>query len=185
MCFCQFLKEYGAAIAPLIASIIALPTGYFIYRAWWQAKETLRQTVFQQLLVEYSSSEMAVSIRWLWLFYEECEDEADFVAKFAEITSQFQENPIEYSPHASHRRKVCLFYKRLATLYVSRVLPLWLIKKWWNKGTLEIIPKILVPIEVEAIPIGMGADPIPEEEYEESLNNMIRLYKAVKGKKNS
>ncbi len=114
----------------------------------------LARNILLEMHKEYRSPEMGYAIEYLWRFYNAHQD--NLVDAYLEAYETHKDN-LEYmppsqaarqalTPHQS-RRQVSHFYQHLATLHNLRLLPTWMIKKELNKSDLDIVDKIIIPIE--------------------------------------
>jgi hypothetical protein len=62
------------------------------------------------------------------------------------------------------RRQVSGFWLQVASLSDKDPGYRKLIYAMWKKKDLEIIPKIIIPLEIRAIPIALGNNPVENEE---------------------
>ncbi len=114
----------------------------------------LARNILLEMHKEYRSPEMGYAIEYLWRFYNAHQD--NLVDAYLEAYETHKDS-LEYmpplqaarqalTPHQS-RRQVSHFYQHLATLHNLRLLPTWMIKKELNKSDLDILDKIIIPIE--------------------------------------
>ena len=76
------------------------------------------------------------------------------------------------------RRTVSHFFVRLARLAGQDRGLRKRIYTIWNRGDLDVIPRILEPIEAKALPMAIGADTLEDEkDYPDTLRSMVRLHR--------
>jgi hypothetical protein len=109
-----------------------------------------------EVLHDYRSAEMMLSIVTLWRFRIEHGDK--FVQVYLErwrqdnedIAKRPGETQVEAMRATLHYRRRVLkeFYNTLAGLYELKVLPKEVIYTYWTSAELKIIPEILIPLEM-------------------------------------
>lgn len=162
----------------LALAIIAMLAWANSFRLLRETKKVNRFQTFVELYKEYSSEKMGLAVKDLWEFHDdECEtDEEALITKYVEYYAEDKNN--ENSLHYK-RRRVSMFYQFMANLRASDIITDELIHMGWLKRDLEIIPKILIPIETKAIPIAVKK-PKFHEKLPPWLTNMILLYEKAK-----
>ena len=68
------------------------------------------------------------------------------------------------------------FFQHLSTLISLKIIKSDVFDELWEKDDLEIIPKILIPIETRAIPEATGKKAISIDEMPKSLKYMRDFY---------
>jgi len=143
-------------IIALMTVAVALVSSIFAARAWMTAQKALMLQLLLDVLKDYRSSEMMIAVESLWNFYkkhgkhrftEEYErlrnEERDWLQKMPKHDrAKYAQGTLHYQ-----RRLVSQFYQCLADIYVLRIVPEKLIYMQWSKSDLEIIPKIIIPLE--------------------------------------
>ncbi len=102
---------------------------------------------------EFNSPEMGYAIEYLWHFYNNHKD--DLAEAYLEAYEAHKNRLEDISSSQTYqtltlhhsRRQVSHFYQHLASLNRLRLLPTWMIKKELSPSDLEIIDKIIIPIE--------------------------------------
>lgn len=113
----------------------------------------LARHILLEVHKEYNSPEMGYAIEYLWHFYNNHKDDLAkaYLENYEAHKDQFEfASPSQaYQTLTLHhsRRQVSHFYQHLASLYRLRLLPKWMIKKELNQSDLDIIDKIIIPIE--------------------------------------
>lgn len=178
----QFFQTNGTMVSLLVALLAAIFTGVsalFIYKAWRTSKEILKNQVFADLIKEYCSTGVGIAIRELWEFYrDKCHEKKDLLVEnyvFEAKRNKTNDSNIHY-----RRRIVSTFYQRMAVLRTNGVLSMPIIGSFWEKGDLEIIPKVLIPIETIAIPILIKKKPARDKALPRVFQNMLNLYEEMK-----
>ena len=140
----------------LVVAIFALGISCYLYVV------TRRNLVYQVLVnlqMEYRSPEMLYAVSTLWRFYrEECrEDKKALVINYKGYYCSEQswvdgfdklkriealKTTLDYQ-----RKLVSHFYHHLATLYANKILSPHIIFATWSEKELNIIPKIIIPME--------------------------------------
>lgn len=146
-----------------------------------QEKTIIYQTI-TSLFQEYGSTQMLYAVRTLWDFYRK-EGKKNFAKKYKEIrsieiqeiSSLDKEKRIEAEQGTldNQRRLVKNFYDRLAGLYTEGILPKRLLYLYWGESDLQIIPKILIPME-NILRKALDLEPLHE------YPNSMKLYQDLK-----
>ena len=170
--------DYGAiGIGVGIAGVM------FAGLAWSLSGRALKFQMLAELMREYAQSEMGQSVERLWVFYVcVCFQKEDaLMGQFAErlrdadkLCSQDDVEAEEDSVNKA-RRQVSHFYQRMAALHIGHALPDKVLYRIWNEKTLEIIPKIIIPLEKALI---KSRGETPDEKCFEFLT---KLYEHSKG----
>ena len=119
-------------------------------------RKTLVYQSFDALTSEYREAHMLQAVRRLWDFYRET-GAKDIVSAYIKImedenssvNSAPQEERIKLQAGTLHhqRRTVSQFYSRIATFINEDILPVDIFYSSWGETDLQIIPKILIPLE--------------------------------------
>lgn len=145
------------------------------------AEKTRMHQVLLDVLFEYRSAEMLLAIRTLWSFYKEHKEnlgEAYNLVRHREeneISNLEPELKLQRERTTLHhqRRLVGKYYSLLAGLYELDVIPRKTLYTYWNKKDLEIIPKIIIPMEKA---LAKDIKTISEDEEHTALIRMQKLY---------
>jgi hypothetical protein len=119
------------------------------------AQSALRFQVLWPALTEYRSPEMLVAIRTLWEFFRD--HPTDLAEAFksrwkldqSKLRTLHGKDKLEYlcTTLDFHRRQVSHFYSFLTAVYDEQ----GALRKWiytnWGKQDLDILPKIIIPME--------------------------------------
>lgn len=154
-------------------------------------KKLERNQIINELVKEYSTTIMGIAVERLWkLFKKECNnDEKILIEKYIEIKQRDDLKNVsgdkkDYFLHFQ-RRRVSKFYQRMAYYYNAKVLKKKDINSNWKKGDLRIIPKIIFPIETEAMSRLNVKEGTPQSEIDENIWNtkidflyMLEFYRA-------
>ena len=141
------------ALVSLGISAIAIVVTLVIY------KITKRRENYQNLLqhiIFYLGPEMHTAVHQLWNLYRDYGD-PDFIDKYIEImiaedkkinSLQVTER-MEYQLSTLHyqRRIVSSFWRRLAVLLKNRLIPKRAVFDLWYRDDVDIVCKIIIPIE--------------------------------------
>ena len=170
--------DYGAiGIGVGITGVI------FAGLAWSLSGRALKYQMLAELMREYARPEMGQSVERLWVFYV-CvcfQKENTLMGQFAERLSDADklcgQNGVEAKEDSVNkaRRQVSHFYQRMAALHIGRAVPDKVLYRIWTEKTLEIIPKIIIPLE-KALVKSRGETP-DEKDYE----LLTKLYEHSKG----
>jgi len=139
-----------AALGTATSAIVAL----FV---WINARRTIANQVFHSIIQEYKEPEFMLALQRLYGLYEYCNGEPECIhAKYEdikqkdcdEIMRQRFQDRIEFEKNTLHyqRRLVSNFYYYLCTAVQRKMIPRAIAYKFWDVKTLQVIPKILVPI---------------------------------------
>jgi hypothetical protein len=182
----------GMAIIGLLISVLSAiyaGRGVRISREALRSAEKARiHQVLVDVLFEYRSAEMLIAIRTLWSFYNENKEnlgEAYNIVRHreeSEISKLEPELKLQREKTTLHhqRRLVGKYYSLLAGLYELGVIPCETLYTYWNKKDLEIIPKIIIPMEKA---LAKDIKTISEGEEHSALTRMQRLYNDCPDKK--
>jgi len=140
------------AIGASAISLISVGISFFV---WKHAKKTVIYQAIDGILKEYKSSQMLVAVKRLWDLYKDTPD-MKFVDEYFKIwnkeNEEYNAQPIEkkqvYLEHSIHyqRRIVSIFYQNIAKMYKNKIIKKEEIYRLWSESDLQIIPKILMPI---------------------------------------
>jgi hypothetical protein len=111
---------------------------------------------FHQQVASFASLEIFLATQRLWTLYRENPGTA-FLDKYFEIMEKElrKANTLPYSKrmdferHTLHfqRKQVLQFWKGLALLMKYNLVPHKAAYKWWQKDDIDIVPKVILPIE--------------------------------------
>jgi hypothetical protein len=173
----------------VIGLLVAILSAIYAGRGVKIARDALRTAekarmhqVLVDVLFEYRSAEMLLAIRTLWSFYNEHKEN---LGKAYNLIRHREESeiaklepelrlPRERTTLHHQRRLVGKYYSLLAGLYELGVIPGETLYTYWNKKDLEIIPKIIIPME-EAL--AKDIKTIYEDKKHSALIRMEKLYK--------
>ena len=159
-------------VITIVSVIVAIFSFVIACWCWNTARKTLLHHILSDIQRDYRSAEMLHAISRLWNFYRK-HGSNKFVAKYEKIRKADEKSEIEQIKHQGQsqqitlhyqRRLVSHFYRHLATLYNERILPGRILYSIWGETDLEIIPKVLIPIEnrVRQDLTGMPQNPISD-----------------------
>ena len=145
----EFLNSFGAFILSFGAIIIA-------FIAFRFSKKTYNTNISIELFKEYKSNEMGEAIKYLWDKYNVVCSEYD-IKRFSRegilvnlYIAEYQNNLLDF--HFA-RRKVSCFFQEMATFFELNKLDKKIIKSFFLQERLDIIHKILLPLELNALPL--------------------------------
>jgi hypothetical protein len=138
----------------IITGFIALFTLFL----WLITKTMMKQQLLAEVLKEYRSPEMLHAVRRVWEFgetyqfnrdkmkqaYKSIYDEDYGKVNFASGIEQIEEEQCTFH---NQRRITAQFYAHLAMLYKENKVPRKAIMHLWSHKDLEIIPRIMIPLE--------------------------------------
>ena len=146
------ISEWISAISLIIAGLSAL----YARHAWTSARHAILQQTLQTLHAEYASAEMLDAVDSLWKFYKRHGD-ANLAAEYEkqrivdekELTTKHGSDRIEFIKTSLHykRRIVSHFYMHVHHLLNNKIISKEAFYAGWSKADLEIIVKIIVPLE--------------------------------------
>lgn len=149
-------------------------------------KKTLVYQAFDALTSEYRTPEMLQAVRNLWDFARDNENDMKkiYLKRLKEDKIRVREAPpeirvqMESQTIHSQRRIVSQFYSRIATFIEERIIPEDIFYSSWGETDLEIIPKILIPLENAII------DTITKDRVKplDENSKLMRLYEDSKTK---
>ncbi len=124
------------------------------------ARRQLTYQALVELTRDYSQEDMAHAVSELWSFWRRCgKSEKEVARSFGEGLREEGKQKSDELQHLNlYRRRVSHFYQRMAGLYVMAVLPGHILYSHWREADLEIIPKIIIPME-EALTRYYGEEP--------------------------
>jgi hypothetical protein len=182
----------GIAIIGLLISVLSAIyacRGVRISRDALRSSEKARiHQVLVDVLFEYRSAEMLLAIRTLWSFYNENKENLGEVYNIIRHREESESSKLEPELKLQRekttlhhqRRLVGKYYSLLAGLYELGVIPSETLYTYWNKKDLEIIPKIIIPMEKA---LAKDIKTIAEGEEHSALIRMQRLYNDCPDKK--
>ena len=142
--------QISNAVTIILTAILVIVTLYYA-SSTKNISQATEKNVWQQALLElqkeYGSREMMDAISHLWHFYRShCKEDVTILKKeFRNLIEKNLQAPVNLS-----RRRVLFFYLHLAVLYKHRILFGEVIFDMFSERDLEIIPKILIPIDEES-----------------------------------
>ena len=155
-------------------------------RALKVQSEILRKTLvyqsFAALTSEYREARMLAAVRSLWEWYRGLGDE-DLASAYLErmdrdrqaLEAAPEETRVAVEASTLHyqRRKVSQFYSQVAVFIAEGIIPEEMFYGSWGETDLEIIPKILLPVEntLRQATVGPG---LPERD---ETSPLMRLYR--------
>jgi hypothetical protein len=139
----------------IISVVVALLAFSISVGAFTLSKRRHHHALEGDLRKEYLSPQMHQAVRRLWQFYnlwgtnfvnryEEKRKEED--AQIAGLEPQMRIVAEQATLHYQ-RKLVSHFYQYVAALYRNKTIPNYIVFGIWSKSDLEIIPKIIIPIE--------------------------------------
>lgn len=177
MCTEQFINLFGT-VSDLMMAFATILAVFFAYTAWKISKRTFRHQLINDLFKEFRTPEMGVSIKRLHDFYRSCnEDKKTLIAKYKNEYYKIATDLDNLESLHNHRRRVSSFFQQVSILAYKDKKIKYIIYEVWKKYNLEIIPKILAPIEMEAVRPLIGDNAITNpEQYPKYMKKMIDLY---------
>lgn len=144
--------ETVVAIISAVVALASLVVSFYIYKITGRKKE--HQYLMERVALYYSP-EMFMAIQRLWKFYGANKD--NFLDKYIEI-KQADEEKMDSLPYNeqlnflkttlhSHRRLVSQFWRGMAILLKCDLLPKEVVFTFFSQDEVEIVEKIIVPIE--------------------------------------
>ena len=135
---------------PILALLIAIVSAVMAWRANTTAKKTRKYEILTKRINEYGSEEMLLAISNIMSFFEE--DEDNFAKIYVDRHREYRKSNLEnrdpvFKELHHHRRIISTFYSVLAWAWDEKYIKMKTIKKFWAAGTLQIIPKVILPIE--------------------------------------
>jgi hypothetical protein len=175
------VKEMGT-VADIVMALFAIIASVFAYFAWRASNKqnrltsnSLKYSILADLFKDYRSIEMGHSIRKLYGTSIRCKSkELEWINYYMMM---FKKEKGALDSLHDHRRRVSSFYQYMASLLVNDIISKKLVYSVWKKGDLEIIPKILMPIESIALPKLMKTKELDKANLPEVFENMMNLYK--------
>lgn len=174
-------EEWSAA-ANVFLVVIGLLTALVAYVEWRnRERERKRQIlvdVLRSYFKEYRSEEFGRAVEALKSFQSKCENDPE---QIVQSYVALRKNVPQTGDSLHYRRRmVSAFYQEIA-IYANESEDFRNeVYKVWTEGDLNIIPDVLLPIELEAIPISLG-NPIVTK-VPPVFEAMLSLYKGSKGK---
>ncbi|UTW61292.1 hypothetical protein KFE98_14890 [bacterium SCSIO 12741] len=177
--YLPYVREY----LPYISLILAITSALFTMSVWKVSRKTLKKQNVRDLISHYRSTEMALAIRRIWELYRTNND--TFIEKYFEIdglemkklnslAGYNKKNYLESTIYFQ-RRLIVNFYIDVANAYQNKLIDKKDLFLNWTKEDLEIIPKILKPLENERRKRNFG------EKTELHINEehpLVKLYEA-------
>jgi hypothetical protein len=163
-------------ISESVTAIVALLAVGLSACAWLLSKRIFRYQITNELFKEYRSEKMGYYIRHLHDYFRECGSNQDTLVK--KYIEDYEKEKKVDDPIHNHRRAVSNFYQQAAILadkdrYIKKTA-----YEIWKKRDLEIIETIITPIEVRAIRMALGQEPILDEaKYPVYLKTMLRFFR--------
>lgn len=140
--------QISNAVTIILTSILVIITLFYASstkRIAQATENSVSQSALLSLQREYGSKEMNEVIQALWRFYRDCDGDENKIKK------TFRED-YESGPNIAvenNRRKVTFFYLHLAFLYKHNMINRELITDLFPERDMEIIDKILIPMNQE------------------------------------
>jgi hypothetical protein len=143
----------------VVSAIAAVASAVFAWYVGREAKRIGRSQLLVELMRDYAKSEMHAHASLLWRFHNECrENNKDVSAEFRRIRGS-DDKEINNA-----RRAMTHLYQRMAVLREAGVAEDQLLYRHWSTSDLDIIPKILAPLQK-----------VIYEEHGEVLTNQLDL----------
>lgn len=140
------LVSIAIAVCSLLGTIII----------YWITKSREDYQNLHERISLYFGPEMHLAIKQLWSHYRE-NGEDKFVDKYIEIMQNDNQrlaecepkDQVEFQRSTLHyqRRLVYSFWRGLAILMIHKLVPTKAVYNFWNQDDIEIIGKVLIPIE--------------------------------------
>ncbi|MCK4252715.1 hypothetical protein KAX97_14805 [candidate division WOR-3 bacterium] len=167
-------------------TILIIITGFialFTLFLWLITRTMMRQQLLVEVLKEYRSPEMLHAVRRVWEFgetyrfdrdqmkesYKSIYDKDYGKVNFASGIEQIEEEQCTFH---NQRRITAQFYAHLAMLYKEKKVPQKTVMRLWSHKDLEIIPKIIIPLEEIAEEMFQGE--VSDRKYRKL---MLELYR--------
>lgn len=156
--------------------------------AWSLSGRALRYRMATDLMRDYRDYEMGEAIKTLWDYQRKVgtkqQLEDDFLRRLKKMKkNEGKENKEKEDKYTEvihkYRRRVAQFYRCMAALHYGRVVPDKLLYDIWHEKTLEIIPKIVIPLETALIKF--RKDNPDDEVYKKEFELLNTLYEHSKG----
>ena len=140
----------------VVTILISLVSAFVAWLVWYISKRRMIHTFLMDVERRYNSLEIFCAVKTLWDFYRD-NDKTKLVEVFAQVYDKdettfsniakeekmlFLQNTLNYQ-----RRIVTHFYTNLAVLYRCKIFSGKLVYKKWTQDDLEIIPRILAPLD--------------------------------------
>jgi hypothetical protein len=134
-----------AAAGTLLTALIGVPIAFASLR---RARKERKTAFLSSYLEEYRSVPFGNAVKELWEFYEVCNKDQDtmvrmYVTQYAYDSGRF---------HMNVRRRVTAFFQQMGLLLNEDSELRDIVYSVWTRGDLEIISKILLPLEILAVP---------------------------------
>ncbi len=180
----EWISGSSPAILWLVAGACMVVVAVFIILGGASALRVLRETrasrkyqVFSDLWREYQSPEMLKALRRLHDFYNECgRNEENLISAYKRLYwSVNAEGPTLHF----YRRYVSHFFQKVTALIRQQMLDPGMFYDNWNKSDLRIIPDILVPVEIRALPSLWGETEYTAESMPRRFRRLLELYKGA------
>jgi len=158
------------AIAALVGIPIALIQVRHLIRGRQEESRIKQQDSAKSLLniylKEYRTASMGRAIAALWLLYRKSKLNEDRLVRNYITLYKLQKNK---SFHFDIRRKVSVFYQELALFIEKDKYAKDEVYSLWARTNLDLIPKVLMPIELKAIPRLLSEESGQETAYTSTL----------------
>jgi hypothetical protein len=176
-----------ATAGTFIAAIFAI--GYS-YSAWKSSKKAYRYEVINETFREYRSQEMGLAMKAIWDFKRKCDKKGKTIEQAREILIdeyyrlyKKDGDKIINSIH-NDRRRVSLYFQQIASLAARDKNIKKAILEIWSQRYLKVIPEILEPIEMIALPKCVGEETHNDREnYPQFMKDMLEMYETSEVKK--
>lgn len=185
--------DWNLILLGLTAFILLVTAGILYYAARLQKENnrTTKKNLLHQALLnlqrEYTSAEMLFAVQRLWELYESFERNREKLVghykkqlaitrdkiKDAEAKEKDVGEVVKVSLHY-YGRLVSQFYAHLATIHEEKIIPERIIFDHWTPWDLDIIDKIIFPINSFMRKISLPDKP----ELDKETDILMRLYRA-------
>lgn len=178
----QNSNSLNELILPGIAILISSISIIISIIAVNQSRKSTRHTVLSNLIEVFRSEKMADYIKSLWDYFKLCNSNEIEMIKRYENDYILLNNGLKLQNTHIHymRRYVSQYFLEVALYEMNGILPLKNIYQLWKPEAIEILPKIIIPIDME-LPRIIGSDSKKEDVY--ILENFYKKIIIMKSKK--
>jgi hypothetical protein len=172
-------KDFASRIgtfSQVVVAAIALTTAIVALVTFAHSRKTYKYRIVADLLKEYREVVMGNAIAFLWerfrSKYGKNED-----APVEGYVKEYTDGHTDLQSFHSRRRMVSHYYMQVAALIDQGIVPADLFYANWTKTDLAIIDKILIPINLRALPKTIGEQPSTRETMPWRDARLLALYR--------